>query len=87
MCGSFLLNFFYLGGYLVCLLSLAPCLVAARAVRWRPRLAGTQQYVILDTSRKCITLKNLLLQICLTWVPFWAIMPVLLFQQQESIAK
>ncbi len=24
--------------------SLAPCLVAARAVRWRPRLAGTQQY-------------------------------------------
>ena len=24
--------------------SLAPCLVAARAVRWRPRLAGTRQY-------------------------------------------
>ncbi len=41
---------FYLGGYLTCLFlrtkgSLAPCLVDARVVRWRPRLAGTQQYI------------------------------------------
>ena len=33
---------FHLGGYLACL-SLAPCLVAARPVCWRPRLAGTRQ--------------------------------------------
>ena len=25
---------------------MAPCLVAARAVRWRPRLAGMRQYIV-----------------------------------------
>ncbi len=35
----------YLGDYLACL-SLAPCLVAARAVRWRPCLAGMRQYIL-----------------------------------------
>ncbi len=29
--------------------SLAPCLVAARAVRWRPRLAGTREYIVTNT--------------------------------------
>ncbi len=42
-------KFFYLGGYLACCRrtkgSLAPCLVAAQAVRWRPRLAGMRQYI------------------------------------------
>ncbi len=37
VCGSFLLK------------SLAPCLVAARAVCWRPRLAGTRQYLSLKS--------------------------------------
>ncbi len=26
--------------------SLVPCLVAARTVRWRPRPAGTRQYIV-----------------------------------------
>ncbi len=36
--------------------SLAPCLVAARAVRWRPRLAGTRQY---NRSCLCVCLLGL----------------------------
>ena len=49
VCDSFFL-IFCLGGYLIWSTcgrtkeSLAPCLVAARVVRWRPRLAGTRQY-------------------------------------------
>ncbi len=65
MCGSFLFKIFYLGDYLACVLlswrlpcrsggrtkgSLAPCLVAARAVRWRPGLAGTRQYIAQNYS-------------------------------------
>ncbi len=30
--------------------SLAPCLVAARTVRWRPRLTGTRQYIRTSTG-------------------------------------
>ena len=44
MCSSFLLKG-----------SLAPCLVAARAVRWRPRLAGTRQYIFPSFPDVCNT--------------------------------
>ena len=43
MCGSFLFKKNYVCGRTKG--SLAPCLVAARAVCWRPRLAGTRQYI------------------------------------------
>ncbi len=65
MCGSFLLKFLsrWLSSLLIVKWStcgrtkgslVAPCLVAARTVRWRPRLAGTRQYIYLISETKYV---------------------------------